>query len=167
AERIDSAVLFMVAGQSERAAPQIAHNRGAFESELKVEEGNLTEPGEKDEAAELRRRWEDYQAHVGAFAAGPPAETADVYFRELQPRFLALKEIADRILDMNQAAMVRKSEHAQAVARRLEMATLTAAVMALGLGVVTTSRAIALALRHLNVLTHAVRRIGEKDFAAR
>jgi signal transduction histidine kinase len=167
AERIDSAVLFMVAGHAERAAPQIAHNRGAFESELAVEEGNLTEPGEKDEAAELRRRWEDYQARVAAFAAGAPPGAAEEYFRELQPRFLALKETADRILDMNQAAMVRKSEHAQAVARRLEMATLAAAAIALALGVVTTSRAIALALRPLNVLTHAVRRIGEKDFAAR
>src|SRR6185503_7859073 len=97
AERIDSAVLFIVAGHAETAAPQIAHNRGAFESELEVEEGNLTEPGEKDEAAELRRRWEDYQARVGTFAAGPPPAAAEVYFRELQPRFLALKEIADRI----------------------------------------------------------------------
>jgi hypothetical protein len=81
AERIDSAVLFMVAGQPERAAPQIAHNRGAFESELRVEEGNLTEPGERDEAAELRRRWEDYQARVAAFAAAPPAPAAEVYYR--------------------------------------------------------------------------------------
>jgi two-component system, NtrC family, sensor histidine kinase KinB len=167
AERIDSAVLFIVAGHPERAAPQIAHNTGAFESELRVEEGNLTEPGEKDEAAELRRRWEDYQAAVTAFGSDPRSGAAEVYFRELQPRFLGLKETADRILDMNQAAMVRKSEHAQAIARRLEMATLAAAVIALALGVVTTSRAIALALRPLNVLTHAVRRIGDKDFAAR
>jgi signal transduction histidine kinase len=167
AERIDSAVLFIVAGHPERAAAQIAHNRGAFEFELGVEEGNITEPGEKEAAAELRRRWEGYQARVAAFAGDPSARAAEVYFRELQPLFLGLKETADRVLDMNQAAMVRKSEHAQAVARRLEMATLAAAVIALGLAVVTTSRAITLALRPLSVLTHAVRRIGEKDFAAR
>jgi NtrC-family two-component system sensor histidine kinase KinB len=167
AERIDSAVLFIVAGHAEKAAAQIAHNRGAFESELQVEEGNITEPGEKEAAAELRRRWEDYKVLVAAFADDPSARAAEVYFRELQPRFLGLKETADRVLDMNQAAMVRKSEHAQAVARRLEMATLAAAVIALGLAVVTTSRAITLALRPLNVLTHAVRRIGDKDFAAR
>lgn len=167
AERIDSAVLFIAAGHPEKAAPQIAHNRHAFESELRVEEGNITEPGEKEAAAELRRRWEDYQARVAAFADDPSARGAEVYFRELQPRFLGLKETADRVLDMNQAAMVRKSEHAQAVASRLEKATLIAAVIALGLAVVTTSRAITLALRPLNVVTHAVRRIGEKDFAAR
>jgi two-component system, NtrC family, sensor histidine kinase KinB len=167
AERLDSAVLFIVAGHPEKAAPQIGDNRSAFESELRVEEGNITEPGEKEAAAELRRRWEDYQAQVAAFAGDPAARAAEVYFRELQPRFLALKETADRVLDMNQAAMVRKSEHAQAVARRLEISTLAAAVIALGLAVVTTSRAITRALRPLNVLTHAVRRIGEKDFAAR
>jgi signal transduction histidine kinase len=167
AERIDSAVLFVAAGHPEKAAPQIAHNRRAFESELRVEEGNITEPGEKEAAAELRRRWEDYQARVAAFADAPSARAGEVYFRELQPSFLGLKETADRVLDMNQAAMVRKSEHAQAVASRLEKATLIAAVIALGLAVVTTSRAITLALRPLNVVTHAVRRIGEKDFAAR
>jgi len=167
AERIDSAALFIVAGHPERAVPQITHHRGAFESELRVEEGNLTESGEREAAAELRRRWDDYQAQLAAFAADPSPQPADVYFRELQPRFLDLKESADRILDMNQAAMVRKSEHAQAVARRLEMATLTAAVLALALAIATTSRAITRALRPLNVLTHAVRRIGEKDFAAR
>ena len=48
--------------------------------------------------------------------------------------------------------MVRKSEHAQAVARRLEMATWPRPLLALGLAVVTTSRAITLALRPLNVL---------------
>ena len=54
AERIDSAVLFIVAGHPEKAAAQIARNRGAFESELRVEEGNLTEAGEKEAAADLR-----------------------------------------------------------------------------------------------------------------
>jgi NtrC-family two-component system sensor histidine kinase KinB len=167
AERIDSAVLFIVAGHPEKAAAQIAHNRDAFESELGVEEGNITEPGEREAAAELRRRWEDYQSKIAAFADDPSPRADEVYFRELQPRFLGLKEMADHVLDMNQAAMVRKSEHAQAVARRLEMATLAAAVIALTLAVVTTSRAITRALRPLGVLTQAVRRIGEKDFAAR
>jgi signal transduction histidine kinase len=165
AERIDSAALFLAAGQRVKAVRQIAANTARFESELRVEEGNITEAGEREAAAELRRRWEDYKAGVAAYAEGPAEPEA--YFRDLEPRFLAVKLSADHVLEMNQAAMVRKSEHAQFVAHRHEVATLLGALLAAGFAVLVTSRAITRALRPLNVLTHAVRRIGEKDFAAR
>jgi two-component system, NtrC family, sensor histidine kinase KinB len=167
AERIDSAALFIVAGETEKAAHQIATNRLLFEVELRVEEGNITEVGEEEAATELRRRWDDYQSHLGSFVDLSPAAARAAYFAELEPRFLAVKQAADRILEMKQEAMVRKSERAQAVAHRLELATLLAALGALALGVLTTSRAITRALRPMAVLTHAVRRIGQKDFAAR
>jgi NtrC-family two-component system sensor histidine kinase KinB len=167
AERIDSAALFIAAGHPDKAPGQIASNRAAFESELRVEEGNITESGERDAAVELRRSWEEYQAAVSGFSSVPPAQASSAYFEQLEPRFLRLKEAANRVLEMNQAAMARKSDHAQGIAQRLELVTLLSAVIALGLAVLTTTRAITRALRPLNVLTHAVRRIGAKDFAAR
>ncbi|PYQ54706.1 MAG: PAS domain-containing sensor histidine kinase [Acidobacteria bacterium] len=167
AERIDSAALFIVAGQEEKAVEQIASNRGTFESELRVEEGNITEPGEQEAADELRRRWDEYQMKVQAFVRLTPDEARVAYFRDLEPAFLAVKAAANRILDMNQQAMVLKSERVQAVARRLQVATLLSALAALAVGALTTSRAITRALRPMAVLTHAVRRIGQKDFAAR
>lgn len=167
AERLDSAALFIVAGQREKADGQIALNRRLFESELRVEEGNITEAGEEEAAAEVRRRWEDYQSRVAKLRTTVPDQADDVYFRDVEPRFLALKVSADRVLEMNQAAMVRKSERARTVAGRLQTATLLSAVIALALGVLATTRAITRALRPLNVLAHAVRRIGEKDFSAR
>jgi signal transduction histidine kinase len=78
-----------------------------------------------------------------------------------------LKRSADAILEMNQAAMVRKSERTQRVARALQTATFASALAALALAVLATTRAITRALRPLNVVTHAVRRVGEKDFSAR
>ncbi len=166
-ERMDSAALFLVAGEREKAARQMEVNRGLFESELKVEEGNITEPGEQEAAEALRREWQDYQAQLADFARAPSGSLGQDYFRELEPRFLRLKGTADTVLEMNQAAMVRKSERAQAVAQRLEVATVVSALVALALAVLTTTRAITRAVRPLNVLTHAVRRIGQKDFAAR
>lgn len=166
-ERLDSAALFLVAGEREKAARQMEVNRGLFESELKVEEGNITEPGEQEAAEALRREWQDYQAQLADFARAPSGSLGQDYFRELEPRFLRLKGTADTVLEMNQAAMVRKSERAQAVAQRLEVATVVSALVALALAVLTTTRAITRAVRPLNVLTHAVRRIGQKDFAAR
>jgi len=167
AERIDSAVLFMVAGEPEKAAPQIAGNRALFETELRAEETNITEAGEREAAAELRRRWETYTAEVATLGGLSRTAASAAYFGSVERSFLAVKEAADRILDMNQAAMVRKSARARAVARRLETATVAAGLLALALAVLTTTRAITRALRPLNVLTHAVRRIGQKDFAAR
>jgi NtrC-family two-component system sensor histidine kinase KinB len=167
AERIDSAALFLVAGQRDKALRQVAAHRSVFEAELGVEEGNITETGERAAAGELRRRWEDYKAAVDAFVRRTPAPTGDDYFRDLEPRFLAVKQSADHVLEMNQAAMVRKSEAAQAIARRHELATLLGAVIAAFLAVLVTSRGIARALRPLGVLTQAVRRVGEKDFGAR
>ena len=167
AERIDSAALFIVAGEGARAHGQMGANQGLFETELRVEEGNITETGEQEAAAELRRRWDDYQMRLRSFLALSPDLTRGAYFERLEPQFLAVKEAADRILDMNQEAMVRKSARAQVVARRLEVATLLTALLALVLGVLSTTRAITRALRPLAVLTHAVRRIGQKDFAAR
>ena len=136
AERIDSAALFIVAGQrGEGGSADRTRTARVFEAELAVEEGNITEPGETEAARRAAPALGGLPGTRSTPSPDPPAAPgAEAYFRDLEPRFLAVKAAADRVLDMNQAAMVRKSEHAQAVARRLEMATLLAAVIALGPG---------------------------------
>src|SRR5216117_787128 len=47
-ERMDSAALFIVAGQRQKGIEQAEKYRPAFEAELKVQEGNITEAGEKE-----------------------------------------------------------------------------------------------------------------------
>src|SRR5258707_11116873 len=47
-ERMDSAALFLVAGQREKGLAQGEKYRPLFEAELKVQEGNITEPGERE-----------------------------------------------------------------------------------------------------------------------
>ena len=61
-ERMDSAALFLVAGQYEKGVQQAAKYRPIFEAELKVQEGNITEAGEKEFTEGLRAAWTDYQA---------------------------------------------------------------------------------------------------------
>ena len=45
-ERMDSGALFIAAGQRAKGIEQSEKNRPAFETELKVQEGNITEAGE-------------------------------------------------------------------------------------------------------------------------
>src|SRR4051794_8240400 len=113
-ERLDSGALFIIAGQREKGVLQAAANRKRFAAELQVEEDNITEPGETAGARQLHRLWDGYQQGFDALTQLPDsAAAAELYFRTLEPAFLAVKGAADEILGMNQDAMVRKSERAQ------------------------------------------------------
>ncbi len=61
-ERLDSAALFIVAGERQKGIEQAEKYRPIFEAELKVQEGNITEAGEKEFTEGLRHAWTDYQA---------------------------------------------------------------------------------------------------------
>jgi len=50
-ERMDSGALFIAAGQRAKGVEQAEKNRPIFEAELKVQEGNITEAGEKEGAS--------------------------------------------------------------------------------------------------------------------
>ncbi|TMB10861.1 MAG: HAMP domain-containing protein [Deltaproteobacteria bacterium] len=168
AERIDSAALFRAAGSADKGDAQAAPNVDAFEAGLRAQESNITEAGEAEATRRLRAAWNEYLAKYGAFRRiSGEQELRRHYFEELQPEFLRLKDAAERILEINQDAMLLKSDHARAIAERnrslLLLSTICALVLCLFASVSLTRRA----LRPLNRLSLAVRRIGEGDLEAR
>src|SRR4051794_4544584 len=66
-ERMDSAALFIVAGERQRGEEQQAVQRPKLETELRVQERTITEPGEAEATRRLRNAWERYQAGYDAF----------------------------------------------------------------------------------------------------
>src|ERR1700693_5402931 len=87
-ERMDSAALFLVAGERRKAIEQAEKNRPIFESELKVQEGNITEPGEKEFTEGLRGAWSDYQVKFDRLQKISSAqEVRQLYFSELEAAF--------------------------------------------------------------------------------
>jgi NtrC-family two-component system sensor histidine kinase KinB len=167
-ERMDSAALFLLAGQREKGLQQAATHRPLFEAELKVQEGNITEPGEREITERLRALWTDYQEKLTRLTQGADTEVSkQFYFTALEPTFYKVKNAADEILALNQDAMVRKSENVRRTAERLNAITLTAAIGALILGLVLSISFTRRLLRPLSVLSQATHRIGEGDFTAR
>lgn len=167
-ERMDSAALFVVAGERERGLRQAAEYRPRFEAELRVQERNITEPGEPEATARLRRAWTAYQAAFDRFVAqGDGSAARQAYFAELEPVFTEVKAAAYEILAMNQDGMVRKSDRARLAAERMNALMALAAAAALGLGLLASATLTRRLLRPLSVLGQAARRIGQGDLAAR
>ncbi len=167
-ERMDSGALFLIAGQRELGMEQMKQNQQRFESELHIEEDNITEPGEAEVAKKLRARWEVYLRRCDSYVkTEDQAALSAAYFQSLAPAFLAVKETADEVLGLNQDAMVHKSERARRTAQRLIYSTATAALLAMALGVLASTILTARLLQPLARLGQAARRIGAGDLDAR
>ena len=163
-ERTDSAVLFLVAGQEARGRAQIRKYEGAFQEELRVQEGNITEVGEAQATARLRAAYKDYSEAVRTFELSPKS---DAYFVEIEPRFLQVKSYADEILALNQDAMVRKSAFAHTIAERKTRQMTTVSLAALALGLMASLWLTSRVLRPLDNLSMVARSLGEGDLSAR
>lgn len=168
-ERIqDAPSLLLIGGSNDQRMSHVAVERQRFESELRVQEGNITEPGEDEATRKLRAVWTAYQEHFDRFQAVTDAAAARAFFlEELQPGFVAVRNAADTVLAMNQNAMGQKSERAQQTAERMNTVLMLASLAALLggglLSITITSRL----LRPLGLMTRTVQRIGEGEFDAR
>ena len=167
-ERIDSAALFRIAGRADKADPQAAPNFRRFEEELGVQEKNLTEPGEAEATRQVRVEWTNYQSEYAAFRAlTDPAALRERYFARMEPSFVRAKAAVERILEINQDGMIRKSDQARRAADASRNLLLFSTLLALTLGLLASISLTARALRPLSRLSMTVRRIAEGDLDAR
>ena len=167
-ERMDSSALFIVAGERQKGTEQAEKYRPIFETELKVQEGNITEAGEKEFTEGLRKAWMDYQAKFDRLQkTASPEEARRLYFSELEGAFYKVKAAADEILAINQDAMVRKSDAVRRTAERMNTITLTVALIALVLGLFVSTLLTRRMLQPLSALSEATHRIGEGNFDTR
>src|SRR6478752_4835179 len=85
-ERQDSAALFDLLGQRDRARRQAGEHRVRFDAALATAAANVTEAGEADVIAEIRRGRDDYYRRYDAFVAAVGDRTT-LYFTSLEPHF--------------------------------------------------------------------------------
>lgn len=167
-ERINNAALFELAGHGAGTAAQIAESRQRFEQELAAQQGNITEPGEGAATHKLDGAWADYAAALDAYEAARGGDArGPLYFSRVAPAFSRINQLEDRILAINQDAMVRKVEQADRRAAEFERLVVAAVVLALALGILASVWLTTRLLRPLGVVTAAVRRFGENDLKAR
>jgi signal transduction histidine kinase len=167
-ERMDSGLLFAVGGRDQRGREQFEANRPRFEANLKVEQGNVTVPGEQECADALQSLFQRYLAASERFftlPAEPPGRRTDVYFGELEPTFDQIRKQADEVLRLNQenmTAMDRRARENASASIRLMIAALLAAVV---LTVIVSLRLSQSILKPIRAVTDGARAMsrGELD----
>jgi len=136
-ERMDSGMLFTLAGNELEGKRLIEENTRKFRYALHVELGNITLPGEREKAEKIRALFERY-VEVIPFVTevGRSIEERKTeYFSNVQPLFQEIKDIAQNILLMNQTNMSEASNTARSLAdtahRRMLTAIMVSAFLAL------------------------------------
>ncbi|HYV00335.1 MAG TPA: ATP-binding protein [Pyrinomonadaceae bacterium] len=131
-ERQDSAALFALLGARDKASSQLREHRSRFDADFKKAENNITEVGERKSIDAIRRDRDTYYQMFDAFMAKVNAtESAqkkivardeelterNEYFTRLEPQFNKLRAECEHLLQLNQRAMLAKSEAAGGVAQ--------------------------------------------------
>jgi NtrC-family two-component system sensor histidine kinase KinB len=164
-ERQDSAAVFSLLGEHERAARQAAEHRLRFNAALDKAAANITEAGEPETIAAIRNGRDDYYRRFDAFLGASGDRTA-VYFRDLEPRFNAVRADCDRLLHLNQEAMRRKADRASLTARRWYFMTLGLALTLMVVGVAVEFSLSNTIVGPVRQLTKATTRVAAGDLDA-
>src|SRR5476651_1944116 len=93
-ERQDSAAVFELLGQRDRARAQSAEHRARFNAAFDKAATNITEVGEPEVIDAIRRDRDDYYREFDAFLVASGDRTAR-YFSTLEPRFNAVRADCD------------------------------------------------------------------------
>jgi two-component system, NtrC family, sensor histidine kinase KinB len=167
-ERMDSAALFAIGGQEARAHDQFREFRPMFERNLKLEQNNITLPGEQELADELASLYQRYLDLTGPFfALGPNQleQRTQLYFSQLLPTFNRIRDRADDVLNLNQRNMEdmdRNARSSAAVSIRWMVVALAGSAFVVTLIALGMSRSLLEPIRAVTVGARAMAR-GDLD----
>lgn len=162
AERMDSALFFSLVAEEERGSRMYEQNLPIFRENLKIELGNITLPGERELAEKIAALHDRYVKQAETFwSTADLTRRRQMYFSEMLPTFTEIKDTADKILRINQDAMVKADREARA----LSATSIRYMIIAIGGGLVIAvffavrlQRSI---LRPIRALTASSKELGE------
>jgi len=129
-ERQDSAALFALLGARDKAMVQLREHRARFDTNFQKAANNITEVGEPEAVEAIRRDRDTYYQMFDGFMnrvngteslssirEGEELAERNEYFTRLEPQFNKLRAECEHLLQLNQRAMLGKSEAAAGVAQ--------------------------------------------------
>jgi NtrC-family two-component system sensor histidine kinase KinB len=133
---------------------------GNFEKNLRIQQGNVTLPGEQELTNRLTDAWQVYKQNLDNFYALPDLGSRHIFYRQkILPRSQTIRETAQKITELNLNNMVAADGQAQLRVVQTRKAMFFLLFIAMGMGVgftVLTGPAI---LSPIAILTRSVREI--------
>jgi NtrC-family two-component system sensor histidine kinase KinB len=175
-ERQDSAALFALLGAREKAITQLREHRVRFDANFQKAANNITEVGEPEAIEAIRRDRDIYYQMFDAFmnrvaggenASGEELAERNEYFTRLEPQFNKLRAECEHLLQLNQRAMLGKSEAAAGVAQLWFYRTLLIAGALIAAGTVLAFSLAKRIVEPLRQLTASTARIAGGDLSAK
>lgn len=167
-ERQDSAVMFFITGNADKARQQFAASSQRFLSEFSIAANNITEKGEPEIIDDIRSKYFVYQAKlnvvINSDRQNPPADLSRHYFDQLEPVFVGLKGRLDDLLRLNQQAMVAASDRAKSESWNTQVSTVLLAGTTLVLALLFAWRFTGYIVNPISMLTEKAKLIGDGDF---
>ncbi|HEY8411296.1 MAG TPA: ATP-binding protein [Pyrinomonadaceae bacterium] len=172
-ERQDSAALFALLGATDKANAQLREHRTRFDANFQKAANNITEVGEPEAIENIRRDRDAYYQMFDRFftlataRSGAAFTERDEYFTRLEPQFNKLRADCEHLLQLNQRAMLAKSEAAAGVAQLWFYRTLLIAGTLVTAGVVLAFVLSNRIIEPLRQLTMTTTRIAAGDLDAK
>jgi signal transduction histidine kinase/HAMP domain-containing protein len=156
-ERIDSAFQFALAGRIDKAREQYAESWPEYDKALRLEQNNITLPGEAELVERLTALSDEYRTRGDAFFAGQEGARQELYFGPggLLARFADLKEVSRQIIRLNQDNMEQASRQARELAQHSLLWFAAGLVVAIVLALLSTWHVVRTILRPIQAMTRA------------
>lgn len=150
------------AGTGDGLSPAFAQQQRRFETNLTVQLGDSSLPGEKDLNQQLAA---NYQAFTGSLVSLGTLHNLEnkhrEYEREVTPRVLKMKVLLDKILELNQRAILATNQKIRNLTRDVRRLM----IIAMGIGLAVSAYAFyqlsRSVLRPIQLVTKATRELGE------
>ncbi len=164
-DNMDNAFIIVIAGKKERGyADSLFSKAGSgFLNNLTVCEGNITEPGETELLAKLRRHASDYIALYNS------KSIADItlYDSQVAPVYSELKAECYNLLNLNHKGMLIRRDETVRISESAELYMISVAVISLIILVIAVIKMPAMVANPISEFTRKVGAIAERKYSER
>ena len=118
-ERMESAAFFTLVGEDARGRRLYQQNEPIFAQNLRIEEHNVTLPGEQALADSLHSLFANYSSEITKFWNLTDLEQKrQVYFQTLLPLATRIKDSAQEVIRINEENMLAENQEARTLSSK-------------------------------------------------